>query len=61
MLFALGVLGCSLVEGRIVTKCELRQRLIQVIATLPQSAQHAGLKADDIVAKSKFILTHMII
>ncbi|RVE76565.1 hypothetical protein OJAV_G00010010 [Oryzias javanicus] len=51
VVFALGVLGFSLAEGRVVTKCELRQRLFQVIATLPQSAQQSGLKADDIVAK----------
>lgn len=59
VVFALGVLGFSLAEGRVVTKCELRQRLFQVIATLPQSAQQSGLKADDIVAKSKFILTNL--
>ncbi|XP_030596847.1 lysozyme C-like [Archocentrus centrarchus] len=45
------VLGCSWARGRIVSKCELRDKLIQAISNLPQKAKESGLGGGNFVAK----------
>uniref|UniRef100_A0A3Q0RZG3 Uncharacterized protein n=1 Tax=Amphilophus citrinellus TaxID=61819 RepID=A0A3Q0RZG3_AMPCI len=46
------VLGCSWARGRIVSKCELRDKLIQAISSLPQKAKESGLGGGNFVAKN---------
>lgn len=53
VLFAVGVLGCSLAGAAIVNKCELMNKLKTSILKLPENIQQSGLTSDDFVAKSK--------
>nr|XP_046231419.1 lysozyme C, milk isozyme [Scatophagus argus] len=51
LLFLLAALGCSLTEGRLVSKCELRDELTSVIGDLPEQAKRKGLTVENLVAK----------
>lgn len=53
VLLVLGVLGCSLTGARIVSKCELREKLMLAITNLPEKAQQSGLSGENLVAKSE--------
>ncbi|XP_067355664.1 uncharacterized protein [Channa argus] len=50
-LFLLAVLGCSLIEGRLYTKCEVRGQLQQALNSLPPKSLPRGVTVDDLVAK----------
>lgn len=51
--FLLAVLGSSLAEGRLVSKCELKDQLMAAIGDLPERARQKGLTVESLVAKSK--------
>ncbi|PWA29330.1 hypothetical protein CCH79_00013942, partial [Gambusia affinis] len=51
VLFAVVVLGCSLVGARNVTKCELRQQLMVAFTSLPNNVMVNGLTEDHFLAK----------
>lgn len=53
--FLSAVLGCSLAEGRLVSKCELKDDLMKVIGDLlEKSEKHKGPSTtENLVAKSK--------
>ncbi|KAM7394743.1 hypothetical protein PAMP_021529 [Pampus punctatissimus] len=48
VVFLLAVIGSSLIEGRIVSKCELRDEVMKAIST---KAKQNGLTAENLVAK----------
>ncbi|KAK2817514.1 hypothetical protein Q5P01_025705 [Channa striata] len=50
--FLLAVLGCSLTEGRVYTRCELRNQLQQVFNSLPPKTLPNGVNVDDLVTKN---------
>ncbi|XP_051240836.1 uncharacterized protein LOC127354738 [Dicentrarchus labrax] len=51
VVFLLAALSCSLSEGRIVSKCELKDALMTAIGQLPEKAKQRGLTVDKLVAK----------
>ncbi|XP_037545854.1 anti-sigma-I factor RsgI-like [Nematolebias whitei] len=51
VLFAVGVLGCSLAGAAIVSKCDLMNKLKTAILKLPGNVSMSGLTSDDFVAK----------
>ncbi|XP_017289236.1 uncharacterized protein LOC108246284 [Kryptolebias marmoratus] len=51
VLFAVGVLGCSLAGAVTVTKCDLRNRLMKAFKSLPENIQQSGMAGEDFVAK----------
>eukprot|EP00064_Thunnus_orientalis_P025370 superscaffoldBa00012659_g25730 len=51
VVFLLVVLDSSLTEGRIVSKCELRDEVMKAMSTLSDKAKQKGLTAENLVAK----------
>ncbi|XP_061581280.1 lysozyme C, milk isozyme [Cololabis saira] len=51
VLLVLGVMGCSLAGARIVSKCELREKLMLAVASLPEKEKHSGLSGENFIAK----------
>ncbi|XP_035803448.2 uncharacterized protein LOC118470196 [Amphiprion ocellaris] len=49
--FLLAALSCSPAGARTVSKCELRSRLMQTLANLPEKAKQSGLTEEKIAAK----------
>lgn len=56
VVFLLAVLGSGLTDGRIVSKCELKDEVMKAIATLSDKIKQKGLTAENLVAKSKYWL-----
>ncbi|XP_008283201.1 uncharacterized protein LOC103359584 [Stegastes partitus] len=48
--FLVAVLGCSLAGAQIVSKCQVRNQLMQTLANLPEKAKQSGV-TEKIVAK----------
>ncbi|KAK2817513.1 hypothetical protein Q5P01_025704 [Channa striata] len=51
VVFVLAVLGCSRTEGRLVSRCELRDQLNSAIANLTVSPKPNGLSVENVVLK----------
>ncbi|XP_062282355.1 lysozyme C [Scomber scombrus] len=51
VVFLLVVLDSSLTEGRIVSKCELRDEMMRAMSTVSQRAKQKGLTAENLLAK----------
>lgn len=56
VLILMAVLDCSLLQGRIVSKCELRKKMTDAINDLTKEGKHSGLKGVNTVAKREFSL-----
>lgn len=56
VVFLLVVLGSSLTEGRIVSKCELKDEMMRTMSVVSQKAKQKGLTAENLLAKSKYWL-----
>lgn len=53
VVFLLVVLDSSLTEGRIVTKCELKDEMMRAMSTVSEKAKQKGLTTENLLAKSK--------
>ncbi|XP_026214634.1 lysozyme C-like [Anabas testudineus] len=49
--FLLAVLGCSLAEGQLLSKCQLRNELQVAVGNLTAIGASLGLSVDDLLAK----------
>ncbi|XP_040892612.1 lysozyme C-like [Toxotes jaculatrix] len=51
VVFLLAALGCSLAEGWLVSKCDLRDQLVKAIGDLTEMEKQKGLTGENLVAK----------
>ncbi len=53
VVFLLAALACSLAQGILVAKCDLRDKLMRAIGELPEKGKQKGLTVENLVTKSE--------